>query len=643
MSELTLESTGVAESSEPEIAPATRAKIRVEPMVEVRKDIAPILDTWIYDELKSCQADRDRLSSKIAKWRKTMRGERAIPSIRRGSANISVPFSICARTGMRARLDQGIFESNPVLTIRASKGRDNPEDPSPQNTAKALEKLLISEILNDRGLAGRMAISKVEAEDVDFGVGAWKVAPEADEVRHVRAGEITVPGGTKWDFIAYEELIWCEGYGLDVNAMPMVGHEFDRTWTSLQQWGKLGHYDEEAVERVRAFYENAGKRAKRERPAALRTHRIAELHLDYDVDGDGIPEALIIDWHIAARVRLRTIWQYTSDGRRPIVMTNFDLPDDLTSAIGQGVMAKLEGAQDEIDAVHNIAIESGKRSGAFVVVLKEGTRAEEEFGGDEEVIPGDTVVTANPDEDFVPKALGDPEAPVALLRLEEHTKGYALEILGLGASQQGDVSSGKRVSAQVGMTSFREGRTPIKAALTSFAAAFQEACYLTIDLWRTRLPDAALAAVLSKEEIADLKLSVFSLPTVEIRSNYLITVNAEDAATLQEAKKNELMTINQFLFGFYDRLQQLILALANPQLPPAAKGPLILLVERMERGVEALLQTLDSLPEPEELLVKVGMMQKLLEQAVTTTTTPGPGMATPAQEVAGSDLGGGVA
>lgn len=76
-----------------------------------------------------------------------------------------------------------------------------------------------------------------------------------------------------------------------------------------------------------------------------------------------------------------------------------------------------------------------------------------------------------------------------------------------------------------------------------------------------------------------------------------------------------MLIINQALFPFYDRIQSIIMALANPQLPPKAVKPLILLTERMERGMAALLNTVETIPNPEELLIKVGEISEMLEDS----------------------------
>lgn len=629
------------------LSDAQREAIRFSTHIVVPDKIGVVLDAWLDMEVQRAQRTRSEKDGRIERWRKTLSGRNPNPVQKRGAANISVPLTMWARTGVRARVDQGVWEASPIISVTPFKGRDSEDAPSNATAAKALQNLLIAEVLNPRGLNGRAAMGRTQAELIDLGTSGLKVAPTPARYRRFPPREVgadpecrVIPGRVTWEYISRQDLLWVEGYGTDTQEMPFIGHEFDQPWGEIVAYGEEGHYDKSAIDAVEVFY----KKNQGDRPAAVRDHRLAELYLDYDVDDDGYTEAVLITWHIEARRRMRTIWTPIPSGRRPIVMGNFDLPADLTSADGQGLCEKTEGVQDETDAVHNIAIEAGKRGAAHVLVVKEGTRAEEEFGGEDDIMPGDVIVTAAPDEDIKVVPLGDPQAALAGLQIEDHSRMYLMRMFGFDESRLGNLESGKRVSAQVGMTTIREGRVIIRQVLGSIRDMMTEAAYLTIELWKTRLPAATIAAVLTPEEANLLSTSVFSLSETSLRSQFLVTVNAEDAATVEETKKNELMAINQFLFTFYDRLTQLVITLANPQIPPSAKAPLVMIAERMERGVEALLNTLDTIPNPDELLVSVARMRGMLEEVSASAAAAATGAPTSgAPSVAGTDLGGGVA
>ena len=588
-------------------------QLRVPELINVKEDIAEVFDKWLDATIKEAIAKRDERAPRVRKWRRTISGERAVPPVRAGASNISVPLTMWVRVAVRARLTESILHGGRrLLSVLPVPGRREPEDEtSSMSISTSMVKLLSAEISNSQGLDGKTAIERTAVEFVDFGGGALKVVPVRDDIRKVRDTKYPIPGGVKWEHISLEDLIYCDGYGTDTQKMPLIGHQYEETWGQLNHWATLGYYDKKAVEEVEAFM----SANRKDEPPALRPHDIAELYLDYDIDGDGIQESLLVTWHMGASKRLRVIWNPFPMGKRPILLGQFDVPANATDAIGQGVCEKLEGPQDEVDAIHNIGIEAGKRGAAFLTVMKADTRAEEEFGGDEDITPGDKLVTENPAEDILAVPLGDSRAGIAAISLEEHTRVYVTRIFGLDEAKLGNVESAKRVSASVGMATMQEGRLIIRAAMSSLGAMLTEAAYLTLELWRDRLPEEALLSTLTEAEAEAFRSAVVTVSDVSLRNQYIIRFNSQDAASSNEEKKNELIAINQFLFGFYDRMQQFTMVLSDPNLPPDARKPLLLIVDRMERGIEALLQTLDSIPNPEELLVRVGALKDLLSES----------------------------
>jgi hypothetical protein len=613
------------------------------PITDVQRES---LTSYLREQIPIAIRSRDELLPRIEKWRKTIAGKRASGMARNShTSNLSVPLTIWARVAVRARITESILTANKVVGMEPIPGRDQDED-SNQTIANNMATFLNSQILSSRGLNGKTVIEKAAAEMVDLGASAIKVFPEPGTVRNVRPAsgarnnkgklKIIAPR-VRWEHISWTDLVFVDGYGTDTQAMPFIGHQFNQNWSQMQSWANMGHYEPAAIAAVESHFANKDAN----KPAAVRDHDLIELYLDWATDETGVESALLVTWHEKAQIPVRIVWSPISDGTRPILISRFDLPEDMTMARGQGVSEKLEGPQDEVDAIHNIGIEAGKRGVAHVIVLKEGTRAEEEFGGDTDILPGDVIVTGTPDEDIKAVPLGDTNAAMAAVQLEEHTRVYVTRILGLDESRMGNVESGKRVTAQVGMTSIREGRMIIRAALGSFADMLAEAGYLTLDLYKQVPPIQALRAALAPEAAQAVVEAVFAVDDLSMRSSFLLRINAQDAAISEENRKQEMLIINQALFPFYDRIQSIIIALANPELPPEAKKPLTLLVGRMERGMEALLNTVDAIPNPEELLISVGEIEDMIKAQSGEELTEEPFGEEAEQSLIG-DLGAGV-
>ena len=603
------------------ISQQTKAQLRVSPQVPVKPSVAMELDAYLEVAVNEAIKRRDVILPRVEKWRRTLSGTRAIQTFaRQGASNLSVPLIIWARVAARARLTESILDNPRLVSVESLPTRDKDQVKSTMTIANNLARFLSVEIWNSRGLGGREAVEKLIAEMVDLGSGALKIVPMPDTVKKLgplpgdtsnRPRETVRRGQVRWEHVSLLDLLWKDGFGTDTQAMPFIGHQFTRTWSQIKSFAMLGHYDKAIVKEIEGAFNSSDSAL----PISLRNHDTAEIYLDWDVDDDGIEEAIVVDWHIEGRKRMRTNWNPYPEGTRPLLVGQFDLPPDIKDLRGHGINDKLEGSQDEIDAIHNIAIEAGKRGAAHILVVKENTRAEEEFGGETDVLPGEVIVTSNPAEDIVAVPMGDANAALATIALEGNTRGYVQDILGFGQAQAGNLKTAQRVPSQLGSTVMSEGRMPIRAALSSISNILTEAAYMTVDLQKQQIPMEALTAVMGEEDAQALANSVFNLDDASIRSSFLIRINAADAAIESDERQRELTLLGQVLFPYYDRLQALIITITSPELPPQAKEGLMLLVERMERGIEAMLSTVDSIPTAEELMVSIGALKSILTEA----------------------------
>jgi len=608
------------------VSSAAKAAVRPIPLAPISPGRLAQLETFLREtlpELRRVRAERTSLID--TRWSRTLAGVRYKAAPRRAASNLSVPLTIWAAAGARARLYEGIFGSLPLVTVTPYPGSSGftVED------AKALGSFLQAEILNPRALNGRAAGEKVIAEVANYGTSALKVCKIPDDVVQVHvAGKPTerlVPGRIRWEHISFHDLLYWNGYGTDTQAMPYVGHEFQKAWADIERWGALGYYDSKAVEAVKAFYGSlpAGQSGDRV-PEFAQPHDLAEIYLAFPLkDDDNTPAALVVDWHSVAERSLRVAWSPTGE-IRPIFVAQFDYNPDATRLEGQGVCEKLAGAQDETDAVHNIAIEAGKRAAAHLVGVRYTSQAERDLGGGDDVIPGDVYSSENPDEDVSIKQLGDPNAALAALQLEEHTRLYVTRILGLDESRMGNMESAKRVASAVGQIVAKESRVVMQRALSSMGQVLTDACYVTMDLEKDNLPVQALVAAVGRDAAGKLMSTVFAPSESTTREQLILTVTAQDAATSQESKKQELLILTQFLFGFYDKLVQY--GATAIQLPPPVQRLLLAVMTKMENAVRALLGNVDSIQNADEVLPDLAqMIEALNRMSQAMGGGPGPG------------------
>ncbi len=597
------------------------------------------LERYVADELALCDKDREARLEKYRIWRKTLSGLRPAAPYRRGVSNLSVPLTIWACAAMRGRIIQGALRTRPLITAFApgTLTADDLGGTDPNHVAKALAKYLEADFRNPKGLNGDAACVSAAAEFVNLGTAAIKVSLPPDRVEMIYDPtngdgiEERQPGKITVDQICLDDLIVTDGFGTDTQAMPVVGHYYPATWADIKMWEKLKHFDTDAVKKVAQHYEGEASN----KPAPLRDHKLAELYFSFVTKENKLPCALIITWHRDAKVALRIAWNPYPKGARPIYISQFDVPPLSNMAFGQGVSEKLEGVQEEIDTIHNIGIESGKRAAANLIVFNPNSGTlEQDLGGDETVLPGETAGADHPTEDINSVQLGNPQGVAVTMELEAQSLRYVFRMLGFDESGLGQVESGKRVPASLGLSAKKDGRIVAVEAINNFAKMINDAIHLVLALYSTRISTDILLAVLNEDDARAVANVIASLDERTMRSQFVISINAVDAATASEERKQELLTIQQFLMGYYQQLMQYAQVAAT--LPPQFQTALVAMMTKIENGFRILLSSIDSIPNPDEVIFEVAQLEKILK-----SLAPGSPMETPPMPME-TDLGAGV-
>jgi len=575
------------------------------------------VEAWLQAGVSVAIAGRkERNDERRHKWRLTLAGERSIPRTRRDQSNLSVPLTVWASAAVRARVRAGTIESDPIITVSPNANLDLAGDAA--TAAKNLGTFYTAEFRNPRALAGIEACDQSISDFVPMGLAGYKVEIQPDRVYWAYDAAVgaltkrTERGRVKHGFISSDDLVYPLGFGTDVQSMPFVGYQFCWTWQDVLVMRESGYLDSDACALI-AGQGSATNTSGGSMHVAYQTYDCDTLYFDYPLFDDGLPVALQAYRETSRGVLLGLQFSIAPRGIKPIWLFNFDRNPDPTSPEGQGVCEKLEGVQEETDLIHNLGIESAKRAIAHVIVLREGSGADNEFGGDIPILPGDHVTTERPAEDFLAVPLGSPEGMQAAIAQEANSLRYVMRLLGLDESALGNVESGKRVPASLGLEIKKDSRVITSHAIANFGAVMTEITYYTLELWKFRLPEDTLVAAVGVEGAQLLKQTVFSSNEFDLRSRYIINFNATDAAATEESRKQQLLVVGQYLQSLYDRVIQY--AQMATQMPPPLQTALMDVMDKMVNGTRALLNTIDDIHNPDDLLPKVADLAAAVAQA----------------------------
>lgn len=642
---------GQRESIFPRFSPVERAATRPEILLNLAPHVRAALEQYLAESVPQLLAHHTTHVDDLQRIQAFLDNRNPDPPPRLGIANFNTTLMLEHRNAAANRLERAIF------------GRDTPVEIEPTGRKKGDTRLVGSlnrlslfvkhAMANPHMLNAREVLSEVDCDMTDVGTGAWTVVLEPDQLANrpdrtgaqfeddprTRAGaprrepssavtRAVRRGGVTWEFIPFRNLIYWDGYGVDFDRMPFCGYRTVKTWQDLITWAGQGFYYKDAVAAVQQSFTDyrIGLPFK---PPHLREHSIGVLFIPWDVNGDYIAEALTVEFHLDALKILRVYWNQF-DGYVPLSASQYGKPSRRLAFRGMGPCQMLMQMQAEANDLHNYTIESGKRGGAWMTVVRRDSGIDEEIGDDSDpFVPGDWFSTENVKEDVAVHQLGDPRAGQFLTVLEERLQQQAARLTGFTDPNFGDVGSAKRVPKGLGLPILQASMQSSDRAVIAKARAIERALYLTFVAWRKRVPETALLSVLEARDVETLINLVFRASDIEVRDDIAITVTAKDVTNTEDAKRQSLLLLIQFLTSYYERVATLIASavpqatqlaqVAGPEAGQAVLNILMQLLTRLQAAVSALVRITEELGDPEDVLLELDEIQRDLATLFSAT------------------------
>lgn len=664
------------------LSAAERAAVRPEPLLRLSPQIGATLERYLSETVPQLLQRHESHTADLAIVEAYLDNRNPIHPPRLGVSNFNTPHMLWHRNAAVNRLERAVFGQDKPIEVRPT-GRKR-DDAARIGQLNRLGSFLTHAMLNTRMLNAREVIADVACDMTDAGTGAWAVVVEPDEltrvpesnsgdsnsgggggdngngngdsngaaaatrgrladgsIRPLRASSLVSAirfGGVTWQYVPFRDLIYWDGYGTEYNAMPFAGYRALKTWQQLRMWAAQRFYYPAQVAAVANSYMHPhqlpGMTATSamfdagmpDLAAHLRPHPVGVIHIAWDVTGDGVTSEIRVDFHLEA---LRVLGVYASkfDGRRPLVGAQYSPPARRRSHRGQSVAQQTIQAQAEANVLHNFTIEAGKRGGAHMTVVRRDSGIDEELGdGDVPFVPGDIYATEDVEGDVKHVPLGDARAGQFLVLLEERLQVQMSRLTGFGDPSFGNVASGKRVPASLGLSIMSQGNSSNDRAIVSISKAIQEAFYLTIVAWRERIPERALRAVLEPDDVDALVAAVFNVePGADVRDDIAITIKAADTANNADAKRQALLLITQFILTYYDKVTVLIGTTVGAAVQFAAQAPQAadaivkiqtMIFDKMQHSVAALVKMTDELGDPQDTLIELEELHAELNKIV---------------------------
>lgn len=433
------------------------------------------------------------------------------------------------------------------------------------------------------------------------------------------------------------------GYS-DIQMAPWCAERLLLTWPQLMQRMRAGLYTN--LDRIgQSWARSRGNQIELNLdkldnfiPSQGDKFECFEFWLDWDIDGDGEPEALVCTMHLETQTILRLDFNPFFNQEKPYDYSRYLRAEK--RFYGIGIAEMLYTFQIEISTMHNQRIDNHSIANAMMfVALKTGNIKQ-----DEPFFPGRILLVDSLDE-IKPLPLGVPYT--ADMQQEQLTLSYASRRTGVNDFVEGNTAPGTNyATATTAVQQLREGSKRIDQTLRENRRCLAQVGMKVAELYQQfnqgGKPYLAMGQVDGEKVV-----QILNFPLEIIRAGVGIDVSAASAAHNREVEIRSNMMIMQQVTQYYMQLLQTFQIALNPQVPPqiqklaqdAATGGSIL----MRRILDASgIQDTDRIVPDIQQLLYAGQQQINPLQAALSGGAPmaqGPGAASGLQALLGSGQG----
>lgn len=518
--------------------------------------------------------------------------------------NIEVTLGATACDMIYAQAMDVIEGATPIISVRATNSAMVPQ-------AKAMQNWVNWIATNECDF--RACMEHALLDDIKLGTSVLYI-PWVERSKKTRVHRVTMEGAVM-RAIAPEDFITPGGSEASIDDMEWCAVKMYLTPQDLKMRAKAFKW---AISEAKPIGSLSWVRSKREALgrtmnsaiAKSKLYEVWDIYIYYDIDGDGIPEDLLVTWDQGSRKILKV--QYNPYDRRPFEVFRYQVREHLFAGIG--VLEMIRPFQEGATELYNHWIINLMIANSRVWIGKEGVVSETTEMWPNKIIP------ATSSDDLKGLQMGDtypsaPQAVMTTLQFGQNRTGVSdLSSGGGGGRLLGSRTPG--ITALSGLQQMNKRFTPAFDGMRFGLARGVQQClfrYAERVLAQDPIVLAKINKVLGQTD-GPLVISVLSDP--DFADQYVVELTAASASVNRDADKQNSMMLLNMLDKYYSKVGQLAMLVANPMIPQPVRDVAMKISHAMSEAVDRTIRTFEQVRDPATFLVDMtAEIQQLSQQS----------------------------
>lgn len=520
---------------------------------EKKKDFISWIDWWLLSMEGSIQAKITQWADEEKDYRAKSLGPQTLPY--QGACGDVVPAIAMAVDPIHARLDTGIFKSDPVFRVKGLKK-------SVLKYTNSVERFI--DFYQKHKLKLRQVASPRILECTKHGTMVFKTIYDREQYKvktydkawNVVTKEVTRFAGPRIRGISLNDF-WFPAYHQFLEDCPIVAERQRVVYDDLaiaEQSGKLVD-----CAKIKDFLSNDRTVLEEERarstnlqdagPWLARQIEIFEIWCRYDIDGDGTPERLVLTYHRPTQTILQLRYNYYFHQRYPYTVIPYSVTND--SLYGIGIAEMVRPFQDMLTKWQRMATDNAYLANIRMFIARKDSGIEEV----PKLYAGRTFFVDKPKEDFISFAAA--EVYNSTLTERQNLFGLSEKRTGVSDYLTGRESPivGSRATATSTMALIQEGTRRVEEVLENVRIGFAEMIEMCMYIWMQFGTDSLEDIAFGDDQVAaDVKDFFDSIGPENVNGGIAIDLSATDAANNRSAQQQMQLSIIQVMMQYLEKL-----------------------------------------------------------------------------------------